>query len=70
MNEPAYPFRNTADRLTFTFESVGLDRIINKQVLYDTIDERTVNLALVDVMPDGRLADEVVSDNQDMDKVI
>lgn len=70
MNEPAYPFRNTADRLSFTFKSVSSERIINKLVLYDTIDENTVNLALIDVMPDGRLADEVVSDNQDIDKVI
>ncbi|RYC68308.1 MULTISPECIES: DUF6934 family protein [Spirosoma] len=70
MNEPAYPLRSSPDRQTFAFLSVSPARIIAKQVLYDPIDEQVVNLALVDVMPDGRLADDVVSDNQDMPTVI
>ena len=62
-NEPAYPFRSSEDRLTFAFQSVSPDRIIVKQVLYDPIDNLFYNLALVDVMTDGRLADDVVSNN-------
>ena len=70
MNEPAYPFRNSADRMTFVFQSVSRYRTITKQVLYDPIDDPFYNLALVDVMPDGRLADDITSDNQDLSKII
>ncbi len=70
MTEPPYPFLSSENRLTFAFESISTERIIIKQVLYDQIDTIYYNLALVDVMSDGRLADDIVSNNQDMPKII
>jgi hypothetical protein len=70
MTVPPYPFLVSENQLTFAFESVSPERVIIKQVLYDQINDIYYNLALVDVMPDGRLADDVVSDNQDLPKVI
>ncbi len=70
MNEPTYSLSSSADRLTFAFLSISPTRTIHKQVLYDPINELIYNLALVDVMPDGSLVDNVISDNGDMPKVI
>lgn len=72
MNEPSYPFKRIDDRVTFSFESVSQEKIINKLIefrLFDNSDE-LYNLALIDMMPDGTVSDMVVSNNQDMPKVL
>ena len=70
MNEPAYPFRIRTDGLLFSFYSVSEEKIIQKLVVYTPVDDLIYNLALVDVMPDGSLADNVTTNNQDVRRVI
>ena len=70
MNEPAYPFRIRTDGLLFSFYSVSEEKIILKLVVYTPVDDLIYNLALVDVMPDGSLADNVTTNNQDVRRVI
>lgn len=70
MNEPAYPFRVRTDGLLFSFYSVSEEKIVPKLVVYTPVDDLIYNLALVDVMPDGSLADNVTTNNQDMNRVM
>ncbi len=70
MNEPAYPFRSRTDGLFFSFHSVSEEKVVPKLIIYTPVDNLIYNLALVDVMPDGSLADNVTTNNQDMNRVM
>jgi hypothetical protein len=72
MNEPNYPFHNTNDKLLFEFESVSDEKTIKKVVEYRLINPEIslYNLALVDILTNGEASDTIVSNNNDMIKVL
>ncbi len=72
MNEPSYPFKRIDDRITFSFESVSQERTISKLIEFRLLNPHAelYNLALMDILPDGTISDMMVSNNQDMPKVL
>jgi hypothetical protein len=72
MQSEFYPFQSDDDRLYFQFLSVSPTKTIKKAVIFTPLaeDRRQFNLALLDILPDGRLCDETISDNHDLLKVM
>jgi hypothetical protein len=73
MNYPPYNFTSLPDQpdeVIYQFSSQGPSRIIPKVVLFNQIDRTFYNLALLDELPDGTFSDTVVSNNQDMERVL
>ena len=72
MEQPSYPFRKFKRELLFEFESVSETKIIRKVIAYELVDETQMifNLSLVDKNENGGVSDMVVSNNQDMEKVL
>jgi hypothetical protein len=72
MNEPSYKVIASADTLCFDFESVSVNKIIQKQVRFTAFPNvpTLFNMALVDINSDGTGSDLTVSNNQDMRKVL
>ncbi|MGF7216605.1 hypothetical protein GGR92_002772 [Spirosoma lacussanchae] len=70
MNEPAYPFSSRNQGLYYSFYSVSDSKIVTKLVIYSPISSSVYNLALVDVQADGSLADDVTTNNQDINQVM
>lgn len=72
MNEVSYTFSKIDNRLTFDFESVSNEKVIKKRIEFRMLYEQTelYNLALVDILANGSASDLVISNNQDMPKVI
>jgi hypothetical protein len=72
MAEPSYPFRKYKRELLFEFESVSEAKVISKIIAYELVDEeeKIYNLSLVDKAEDGSISDMVVSNNNDMEKVL
>jgi hypothetical protein len=68
MNEPAYPLNN----LRFSFDSISSQKHIRKVIEYAPLDSQNqfFNLALVDENEDGSFSDMIVSNNNDMTKVL
>ncbi|GAB2548464.1 DUF6934 family protein [Spirosoma aerophilum] len=72
MNEPAYPFDVSNDALNYQFTSVGKEHTISKRIQFTPFPDNALlyNLALGDVMPDGNLDDSIISNNQDLNRVM
>ncbi|ADB41443.1 DUF6934 family protein [Spirosoma linguale] len=72
MNEPAYPFDMSSDALNYRFNSVSKQYTIAKRIQFTPFPDNALlyNLALGDVMPDGNLDDSIVSNNQDLNRVM
>lgn len=72
MNEPSYPFKRLDDRLTFGFESISQEKTIKKLIEFRLLDTSSelYNLALMDILSNGEVSDMIVSNNQDMPKVL
>ncbi|WP_428667604.1 DUF6934 family protein [Runella sp.] len=72
MDKPSYPFRKIKRELLFEFDSVSESKLIHKVIAYELIDdvENIFNLSLVDKDENGQLSDLMVSNNQDMEKVL
>jgi len=72
MNEPSYPFKRLDDRLTFGFESISQEKTIKKLIEFRLLDTSSelYNLALMDILSNGEVSDMIVSNNQDMSKVL
>lgn len=72
MAEPSYPFKKYKRELLFEFESISKTKIIRKIIAYELVDEqeKIYNLSLVDKAEDGSISDMVVSNNNDMEKVL
>ncbi len=72
MTEPAYPFHISEDALNYQFDSVSEFRTIHKIVEFRPLSNNPIfyNLALLDLNEDGTVDDLVVSNNQDMKRVI
>jgi hypothetical protein len=73
MQSEFYPFQSDDDRLYFDFVSVSHDKTITKAVIFTEFPyaKHLFNLALVDVLPDGKLSDMAISTyNLDLKKVM
>jgi hypothetical protein len=71
MDKPAYPFKVLANGQRFEFESVSLDKTIQKLVEFRELEIPNIyHLALVDVRLNGTYDDMSVSNNQDMETII
>lgn len=72
MNQASYPFKKFKRELLFEFESVSDTKTIKKVIAYELVDESQMifNLSLVDKDENGSVSDMVVSNNQDMGKVL
>ena len=58
MDEPVYPFEHPITEISYDFKSISREKEVNKRVIFTTSDFQNVyNLALVDVLEDGRLSD-------------
>ena len=72
MNEPAYPFHISEDALSYRFDSISELKTIHKTVEFHPFSDNPIfyNLALLDINDDGTVDDLVVSNNQDMKRVV
>jgi hypothetical protein len=72
MNEPAYPLLISTDALIYKFDSVSDQRLIHKAIEFSAFPTNAIfyNLALVDIEDDGTTNDLVISNNQDMNRVM
>jgi hypothetical protein len=72
MQSEFYPFQSDDDRLYFDFLSVSPEKTIRKAVFFSQLQGGLYrfNLALVDILPDGRYCDITVSNNHDIEKVL
>ena len=72
MNVKPYAVSYDSKRITFGFESVSNRQIIEKIVLFSPLDETAAvfNLALCDLDENGELKDDIVSNNDDVEKVM
>lgn len=71
MDKPVYPFKVLENGQRFEFESVSLDKTIQKLVEFRELEIPNIyNLALVDVCQNGTFDDMSVSNNQDMETII
>ena len=71
MDKPFYEFKVFDESLKFEFESIGKQGMVNKIIRYtETNIPRLYNLSLVDSLDDGTESDTIVSNNQDMEKVL
>lgn len=73
MQSEFYPFESDEDRLYFEFLSVSREKTIQKAVLFTKFphSKRLFNLALLDVLPGGKLSDIASSENNlDLRKVM
>jgi hypothetical protein len=67
MNEKGYPFTLMPGELIYEFESISAHKRIQKAVLFTAARNRKVfNLALVDVLDDGEISDQIESNNGDL----
>ncbi|MBB3840825.1 hypothetical protein FHS57_004845 [Runella defluvii] len=71
MDEPQYPFENPITEIRYDFKSISREKEVNKRVIFTTSDFQNVyNLALVDVLEEGRLSDITESRNKDMKTIL
>ena len=71
MDKPAYPFKVSENGQYFEFQSVSIDKVVQKIVEFRELETPNIyNLALVDVKQDGTYDDMSVSNNQDMETII
>lgn len=71
MDEPQYPFEHPITEIRYDFKSTSQEKEVRKRVIFTTSDFQDVyNLALVDVLEDGRLSDITESRNKDMKTVL
>lgn len=71
MDESQYTFENPITEIRYDFKSISREKEVNKRVIFTTSDFQNVyNLALVDVLEDGRLSDITESRNKDMKTIL
>ena len=72
MDEPIYPYKKSLDILTFDFESIGLNGVSKKKVVYSSIEDLPdiFNLSLFEVLQDGTLNIYYESRNQDLPQIM
>lgn len=72
MTGDGYAFETSSDFLRFEFDSIGPRGIIRKAVIYSplVLNPDVYNLGFGDLLADGEIDDEVVSDNGDMEIVL
>jgi hypothetical protein len=70
MVKNAYPLRQNDDATQFVFFSEGSKGRVMKAVIISPYDRNRWNLAFGDVQPDGEIDDIVMTNNNDVAKVI
>ena len=78
MHLPTYKIIERSDDLSeFRFISEGPNGMIHKVILFDLLEDDNMpvrsnlyNIALLDVLPDGSLSDNSLSNNNDMAKIL
>ncbi|MCF2498508.1 DUF6934 family protein [Dyadobacter chenhuakuii] len=71
MQETFYPFTLTRHELRYEFVSVSIAKHVKKIVTLNlTTSVNTYNLALLDILDNGRLSDMSESNNQDLRKIL
>lgn len=71
MNETNYPFRVNPIEIRYDFDSVSEEKTVKKTVIFSQLTTDLFNVALLDVLEDGLLSDDlVVTNNQDLRTVL
>jgi hypothetical protein len=72
MDEPIYPYRKSYDVLTFDFESIGINGISKKKIIYSSLEgsDEYFSLSLFEVLENGVLDVYFESKNGDMPKIM
>jgi hypothetical protein len=72
MNVPCYNFESSTDGLRFEFESTSSKKQIRKVVEFTPLPQNPTiyNLGFRDLKADGTIDDLIVSNNEDMEKVL
>jgi hypothetical protein len=72
MNVKQYSINYDSKRLTFGFESISQKQVIQKIVLFSPLNETATvfNLALCDLDENGELHDDIISNNDDVEKIM
>jgi hypothetical protein len=72
MNVKPYSINYDSKRLTFGFESISQKQVIQKIVLFSPLNETATifNLALCDLDENGELHDDIISNNDDVEKIM
>lgn len=71
MEENPYPFYLKNLDARYEFDSINDEKVVNKAVTFTQTPVKDIyNLALLDILADGKESDMVVSDNQDLPTVL
>lgn len=72
MDEAIYPYKKSIDILSFEFESIGLNGVSKKKIVFSSLEntEDIYSLSLFEVLEDGTLDVYVESRNQDIKKIM
>ncbi|WP_064197927.1 MULTISPECIES: DUF6934 family protein [Emticicia] len=71
MTEKPYPFSLTRTEFRYEFVSVSQDKAVQKVVLFTQTDSPLIfNLALLDVLENGKMSDVSVTNNDDLRTVL
>lgn len=71
MEENPYPFYLKNLDARYEFDSINDEKVVNKAVTFTQTPVKDIyNLALLDILADGKESDIVVSDNQDLPTVL
>jgi hypothetical protein len=71
MTEVSYPFEAKPIVIRYDFDSVSAEKTVLKAVVFSQLSPDIFNVALLDVLEDGLLSDDlVVTNNQDLRTVL
>ncbi len=71
MNEKPYPFSLTRTEFRYEFVSVSQNKAVQKVVLFTQTDSPLIfNLALLDLLENGKMSDVSVTNNDDLRTVL
>ena len=70
MEKPSYHFKTSPDVLVYEFESVSEQKIIQKVVVYEPLQDDLYHFGFGDLTESGDIDYKIVSKNNDMDKVL
>ena len=71
MTEDSYPFQAKPLEMRYDFTSISDEKTVEKTVIFSQLTTDLFNVALLDVLADGTLSDDlVVTNNQDLRTVM
>ena len=70
MDKPSYHFKASPNALVYEFESVSEQKIIQKVVVYEPLQDELYHFGFGDLTESGDIDYKIVSKNNDMDKVL